>query len=659
MKAGTKQIAGKPSLPRLLLVGGKGGVGKTTCAAAMAVAEASRGARVLVASTDPAPSLGDVLEVRLTSTPRRIPLRHASLFALEIDARRAFRRWLDERRETLEAIAVHGTWLDEEDVERLLGLSLPGIDEVAALLELARFAQSDRYDLIVLDTAPTGHTLRMLDMPGTLRGVAAVFEQMREKRRVMESALRGAWRPGAEDELIAGIDRTARDLAAMLRDPARTTVSWVTLAEPVVLAETADALDALERSGIAVSTIIVNRLTPSSASSCGHCDARRAYERRALRALPKGRTVLTIAARAREPIGATALRRIGAELASGGEASAPVRARSWRARLDGPRVTPGDLVPPSTRLVIFGGKGGVGKSTCAAATALAVARSRPGRVLLISTDPAHSLADVLDRTVSDEPAPIQGAHANLAVREIDPAAIIARIREQYLDAIDRAFDRVSGGGFDAVHDRAVMRSLIDLAPPGLDELVSILEITNALAGDSQAWELVVMDTAPTGHLLRLLEMPAVVQDWARALMAVLLKYQGVARIADLGEVLLNVSRGVRRLRELLADPERSRFIAVTRAAALPRLETARLLKQLSRLGVHAPLVIVNAAGRGECRSCAAGLEAESREIRSIARSASGRRIALTPAQVPPPVGPAALHRWGERWRGAPGYHQGR
>jgi arsenite-transporting ATPase len=634
-------------------------VGKTTCAAALAVAEASRGARVLVASTDPAPSLGDVFRIPLTATPKRVPARGVDLFALEIDAQRSFHRWLNERRHTLEAIAVQGTWLDENDVAKLLGLSLPGIDEVAALLEIARLANADRYDVLVLDTAPTGHTLRMLAMPETLRGVAAVFELMREKRRLMESALRGAWRPGAEDALIADMDRTARDVAALLRDEVRTTVSWVTLAEPVVIEETRDALDALHRSGIGVDALIVNKLTPPPSSPCSACDGRRSYEDRALRRLPRVEGVFEVEARAAEPTGLAALRRIAADLSHVPPRRHPAaRRRSWKATLDGAAVRPEDLVPPGVRLLMFGGKGGVGKTTCAAAAAVAVARSRSGRVLLISTDPAHSLGDVLGRELSDAPAAIDGA-GNLVAREIDPKAILTKVRERYLAAIDRAFDRVSGRTFDAAHDRAVMRSLIELAPPGLDELVSIMEITDALATGSPAWDLVVMDTAPTGHSLRLLEMPVVVQDWARALMAVLLKYQGVARIADFGEVLLNVSRGVSRLRELLSDPERSMFIAVSRAAEVPRLETGRLVKRLKKLNVHVPAVIVNAVGQGDCRGCAARLTAERRQIRSLTRSTPRAQIIVAPAQVPPPVGPASLRLWSKGWRSTPGYHQGR
>jgi len=171
-------------------VGGKGGVGKTTCAAAIAVSAAASGLRTLAISTDPAPSLGDAFDYPLGEAPRKVPLRKGSLHGVEIDAARALERWLADRRDTLERIALRGTWLDEDDVARLLRLSLPGIDELAALLEIARYARSGRYDLIVVDTAPTGHTLRMLAMPGTLRSVAQVFDHMQAKHRVLVEALR-------------------------------------------------------------------------------------------------------------------------------------------------------------------------------------------------------------------------------------------------------------------------------------------------------------------------------------------------------------------------------------------------------------------------------------------------------------------------------------
>ena len=114
-----------------LFYGGKGGVGKTTCAAARAVAEASRGSRVLAISTDPAHSLGDALETKLSARPRRIPRTGRSrgtLYAAELDAPRAFRRWVVEHESALAQILEHGTLLDRDDIDALLELSLPGID---------------------------------------------------------------------------------------------------------------------------------------------------------------------------------------------------------------------------------------------------------------------------------------------------------------------------------------------------------------------------------------------------------------------------------------------------------------------------------------------------------------------------------------------------
>lgn len=636
---------------RFHFVGGKGGVGKTTCAAALGIGAATRGQRVLVASTDPAPSLGDAFGLPLSGAPRRVPLAKGRLSAVEIDAASSLKRWLDQRRSTLEAIAVEGTWLDREDVARLLRLSLPGIDELAALLEISRLASSQRFDLIIVDTAPTGHTLRMLAMPQTLRAVAVVFDRMREKHRVMEEALRGAWRPGAEDALVTELVQTAESLAGLLRDPARARVSWVTLPEPMSVEETADAVRALATGEIDVAAIIVNRVTPPPPSACGHCDARRAFEAASVADLPDCEDLVSVEAMASEPRGIRALRRIATQLAGGGAVfGRGKKERRWRARLDGVHVEAADILEPSLRLVLAGGKGGVGKTTTAAAIALSAARRwSDRRVLLISTDPAHSLGDVFGVQVSDRARAMPDGPPNLRVRELDASVVLNRIRVRYTEAIDQVFDRLGGGGrFDAAQDRSVMHGLIDLAPPGLDELAAVLEITDAIAGESPDWDLVVMDTAPTGHALRLLEMPGLIQDWARALMSILLKYQGVARLGDLGVLLLNLSKGLGRLRELLVDPERTAFVVVTRPAALPRLETMRLVRRLKRLNIPVAAMVVSAVGRGGCQRCLSVARAQKREVAAMRRAAhalGSPALILTAARVPSPMGVSGLQEW--------------
>ena len=146
--------------------------------------------------------------------------------------------------------------------------------------------------------------------------------------------------------------------------------------------------------------------------------------------------------------------------------------------LGGRRRSPADLLEGQVRWLLFGGKGGVGKSTCAAATALDLAaRDRTRRVLLLSMDPAHSLGDVFGAALGDRARAVPGGPANLHVREIDAAAEMARFREKYVTAVDDAFAKIArtAGG-----DQAAFRELIDLAPPGIDEVIAVADVAEAL-----------------------------------------------------------------------------------------------------------------------------------------------------------------------------------
>jgi arsenite-transporting ATPase len=640
----------------------------------MAIAEAARGIRTLVISTDPAPSLGHALRRRLTATPRLVSAgpRGATLHAAEVDAARAFDRWLAARRAALARITLRGTWLDQEDVTRLLRLSLPGIDEIAALLELSRFGRSGRYDLIVVDTAPTGHTLRMLAMPETVQAVAQLFDRMQAKHRVIVEALRGNWQPDEDDLVIEGMSQEAGDLADMVRDPSRATLSWVSLAEPMAVEETLDAVRSLAAHGIAVGEIILNRLTPAPPAACRWCTARRRLEARAIdtlrRRLGPGRATPALRAvlgRDVEPTGTRDLAAIGAALQKGAASfsrkdAAPSSGKPVNAVSDAPmgagRAGVSSLLGemPAT-LVMFGGKGGVGKTTCAAAAGVTAAIEYPGRrVLLVSTDPAHSLGDALGVKLGDVPRPLPGGPPNLQARELDAAAGFARVREKYRAAIDALFDRFTRGApLDAAQDRRVMQDLIELAPPGIDELVAIIDVVDALEAKGAA-DLVILDTAPSGHALRLLDMPALVQEWTRALMSILLKYQPVVGIGELGPVLLRLSQGLGRLRARLADSGATHFIVVTRAAVLPRAESTRLLKRLARLHIHTPLVVVNAVGAGTCTRCRRQRAQERRELvrlrRDLASTPQRPEVAVTPARMPPPNGRDALAAWRHSWQ---------
>ena len=237
-------------------------------------------------------------------------------------------------------------------------------------------------------------------------------------------------------------------------------------------------------------------------------------------------------------------------------------------------------------------------------------------MLLLSTDPAHSLGDVFGQRVGDKPAPLRGGPANLHVRELDAAAALASRRaglEAALNEIGAAFG--AGAGFRAGGRGAA--ELMELAPPGIDELFGLVSVVEA----RDRFPLIVMDTAPTGHALRLLEMPDAARDWVQVLLRVLLKYRSLVRPGQLASELVDLSKSIRRLQELLRNPRDTRFIVVTRAAAVPRLETERLLVRLRRLRLAAPAVIVNAMtlAPGRCPLCRATAAAERRELALLRR----------------------------------------
>ena len=545
------------------------------------------------------------------------------MLAAELDVERALDRWLGERRETLRQIAERGTYLDEEDVDRLLGLSLPGADELAGLLELTRLAREsgarETVVEVVVDTAPTAHTLRLMEVPGLLQRFAGILDALGERHRILaESFGTGGRQPDLTDELIAEIEREGREMGELLRDPARASFSWVMLAEALAIAETRDALAALDESGIPVSEVIVNRVSGRPGEMEAVAEIREAFGDRSLRFLPEFD---------REPRGLPALRKVAKALADPSrgqgllEDPKPARRRPGRPPGMRPRLPPpawrDDLAPPGVRLLFFGGKGGVGKTTCAAAAGLVLAEDQD--VLLLSADPAHSLADVLGTPLGDDERPVPHA-PRLRARELDAYAAFAAWRGRHHDELGGALGAFAGESREAVE------KLLDITPPGLDELVALSSILDATEED----RLVLVDTAPTGHALRLLEAPEMALEWDRALLAILLKYREAVSLGRLASELVELSKSLKRLLALLRDPARARFVAVTRAGELPRRETVRLLDELARLSITVPAVIVNASDApADWNGCA---------------------IITAPAVYPPPRGAEALAGWARTWK---------
>jgi arsenite-transporting ATPase len=246
---------------------------------------------------------------------------------VELDADRALKRWIAARRQRLRTILARGTYLDDDDIDRFLSLSLPGVNELIGLVELTRLARARRPDDVVVDTAPTGHTLRLLAMPETLGRIAAVLDDMQAKHRFLAESLGGRWRPDDTDALIHEIAEDSRDLGALLRDRARSTLAWVLLPEWLALEETNDALRTLDAAGMTVSDVIVNRVLERPPSGCPLCTPRAEAERRTIAAARRvfgNRTLRIVGELDDEPRGPQALRRVARAL----ERPAPTTAAS-------------------------------------------------------------------------------------------------------------------------------------------------------------------------------------------------------------------------------------------------------------------------------------------------------------------------------------------
>jgi arsenite-transporting ATPase len=244
---------------------------------------------------------------------------------------------------------------------------------------------------------------------------------------------------------------------------------------------------------------------------------------------------------------------------------------------------------------------------------------------------------------------VDAAPANLEVREIDAAANLDRFRDRYVEYVDAAFERFGG----AAAARQAVRQLMDLAPPGIDEVMAIADVADLLADSASRFDAVVSDTAPTGHVLRLLQTPAILREWTQALMAILLKYREVVSAGPLAPQLVRLSKQLRALETLLHDPGHTQFVLVTRAALLPRAETIRLHAALAELHIAVGGVIVNAVGAGTCRRCRARTRVQTGEIRRLRRTL-GRKVPYAiieaPAMMPPPHGARALSAWAATWQ---------
>lgn len=612
------------ALPRITLVVGKGGVGKTTCAVGIAASYAARGQRALIVSTDPAAALADVVGSPVGTSDTPVP-EHPRLSARQLAASELRREFLARWRDVITEIIDRGTYLERGEVEGLVDAALPGGDEIFAVLALADLIAegTSRYDRIVVDTAPTGHTVRMLELPETFRALVSMLDLMQEKHRFMVRALTHRYRRDRADEFLDDMRHRIDGLRAALSDGESVAAIVVTRPEAMVLAETERYRDTLRSLGVHVAMLVVNAASKPARAGAALADPRLAslWIPRADQP-PRGVEAITVllsrATRlAPRPngVGVHSTRR---STQSGAHAFEPL-----------------ELTRPFT---IVGGKGGVGKSTVACALAVAAADARRGLVLLVSTDPAPSIADALGETgaawtrVDDEHA--VDAVPGLVVRQMDAAAAFARLRDEYQDRIDAMFDALVGRGIDVSQDRAVLRELLALAPPGIDELFALSIIGEALL--EQRFESVVIDPAPTGHLLRLLDMPAIALDWTHRLMRLILEYRNVVTLGDTASDLLDFAKRTHAIESLLHDPARCGLVIVSLDEPIVRNETERLAAAASARGVDVIGLIWN-------RIPDANVPAP------LPRTVARRQFCARDMS-PPPIGGTALREWSHSWR---------
>jgi arsenite-activated ATPase ArsA len=248
-----------------------------------------------------------------------------------------------------------------------------------------------------------------------------------------------------------------------------------------------------------------------------------------------------------------------------------------------------DLENTSLRFIMFGGKGGVGKTTMAVATAIQLAQSR--KVLIFTTDPAPSLADSLGQPIGSEPTAVSGI-PNLFALEINAQKALKEFQNRYHSEL---LEILQQGTYLADQE---IEDLFHLEIPGLDELMSFKKIMDFM--DASEYQLYLVDTAPTGHALRLLMLPDLLNDWIKFLAALRWKYHTMARhfarkerIEDSDAFLLEMKKTVKRVRSLLQNKQKTEFVVVTIAEKMAVAETEDLIRSLEHMHVPSRHIVIN------------------------------------------------------------------
>lgn len=572
-------------IPPFIFFTGKGGVGKTSLACATAVWLADQGKRTLLVSTDPASNVGQVLSQTIGHRITDISTVE-NLAAMEVDpmaAAQAYRdRVLDPVRGLMPADVVSSI---EEQLSGSCTTEIAAFDEFTGLL--TNHELREKYDHIVFNTAPTGHTIRMLELPGAWSGYLEA-------------------NPDAAANLgpLVGLEKQQHqysDAVKALSDAALTRLVLVARAQASTLKEVSHTHDELSAIGLQHQHLAINGVLPPFAGEDDPlAQSILVREEKALQAMPDNLANLPRSQLYLKPfnlVGLEALRELFTQ-----SKAAPALPDTTLNVLDLPKLSSlvDELSQTGNGLVMTMGKGGVGKTTIAASVAVSLAK-RGHKVHLTTSDPAAHLSYTLD-----------GSLPNLQVSRIDPKVETERYRRFVLEN--------QGKGLDA-EGLAVLEE--DLRSPCTEE-IAVFQAFSRIIKEADD-HFVIMDTAPTGHTLLLLDATGAYHR---------------EMVRQMGQTHDNLLTPMM----LLQDPEKTKVIIVTLAETTPVLEAANLQQDLRRAEIEPWAWVINSSLAAAKPSSPFLVTRASRELPLIndVTEQFAERIALTPLQNEEPVGAALL-----------------
>lgn len=525
----------KMAVTPFLFFTGKGGVGKTSTACATAVALADQGKKVLLVSTDPASNLQDVLEVELTNDPKSIPSVD-NLSACNIDPEQAARAYKESvvgpyRGKLPDAVLA----TMEEQLSGACTVEIAAFDEFSHLMADDEILA--QYDHVLFDTAPTGHTLRLLQLPTAWSGF-------------LEDSTHGASCLGP----LAGLEGKKalyKKAVDSLSDGSKTTLILVARPDNSSLLEADRASSELKEIGIKNQLLIVNGLLQTHQPEDAVSSAFYKRQREAIKQTPEALKQVMAYSLPYVSYSLTGIANLRHLFSSYAITSFETEEAGESLDLPGLDSVIDDFSKNNTRVIFTMGKGGVGKTSVA--SAIAVGLTEKGHnVHLTTTDPAAHLAYTFEGS---------GTRDNLSISSINPEIEVARYKQNVMEQ--------AGSGMTE-EELAYLKE--DLESPCTEEIALFQAFAKVVEKSEN--EIVVIDTAPTGHTLLLLDSTE-------------------AYHKEMSRSTGDVPDSVKKLLPRLRNPQETGVVIVTLAEATPVLEAARLEEDLKRAGIEAKWWVIN------------------------------------------------------------------